>query len=271
MNNRQVFLQSNLKFLRQRKKRSQELVAESLGMSRAKLTSYETGQVKNPPVNDLLNISAYYGVAIDTLIKIDLSKLSDLKLRELEEGNDSYIKGTNLRVLPVAVDKTNKDHIEFVPIKAKAGYLMGYNDPGFIEKLPVFNLPMLGDERKYRVFPVTGDSMTPFPDHAFVIGQFVEDWTSIKKGTRAVVITKEDGFVLKQVHVGPDGKVFTLVSTNPAFAPYEVRAEEILEIWEFKGYIDMKWPTPFYGDIDHLLGKVDDLKVQLLNLKEVDL
>ena len=122
-----IFLKSNLKFLRNRKKVSQEIVANLLGMTRAKLTSYETGQVINPPMEDLLRLALYFNISVDTFLKVDLTKLSELKLRELEEGNDMYIRGTNVRVLATTVDKKNKDNVEYVPIKAKAGYVSGNN------------------------------------------------------------------------------------------------------------------------------------------------
>ena len=41
------------------------------------------------------------------------------------------------------VDSKNRDNIELVPVKAKAGYTAGYNDPEFISSLPTFQLPFL--------------------------------------------------------------------------------------------------------------------------------
>jgi transcriptional regulator with XRE-family HTH domain len=268
MKGQKIFLKSNLKFLRNRKKRSQELVADALKITRSKYTSYETGAVKNPPMQDLLNIATFNKISVDTLLKVDLSKLTEFKIRELEEGNDMYIQGTGLRVLATTVDKTNKENVEFVPIKAKAGYLTGYHDPDFIGKLPVFALPMLKSEKKFRVFPITGDSMLPFPDGAFMIGEFIQDWTTITDGSKCLVITKNDGFVLKELHNNlKSNRSFILKSLKQEYLPYEMKAMDILEIWGFKGYIDLKWPEQNLSGIDLIIGKVNDLKSELLGMK----
>lgn len=70
----------------------------------------------------LINFSNYFKISIDTLLRVDMSKLSDLQLRELELGYDSYVRGTKLRVLATTVDSKNRENIELVPAKAKAGY-----------------------------------------------------------------------------------------------------------------------------------------------------
>jgi hypothetical protein len=36
--------------------------------------------------------------------------------------------------------------------------------------------------------------------------------------------------------------VFTLVSTNPFYAPYDVPVAEVLEIWRFVSYISKELP-----------------------------
>src|SRR5690606_40737116 len=88
------------------------------------------------------NFSDYFHVSVDSMLKVDLTKLGELKLRELEAGNDVYIKGGNLRVLAISVDKSNNENVEYVPVKAKAGYASGgYNDPEYIAGLPKFSMP----------------------------------------------------------------------------------------------------------------------------------
>src|SRR5665648_762449 len=82
----------------------------------------------------------------------------------LESGFDVFVKGSKLRVLTTTVDSTNTENIELVPEKAKAGYMRGFADPEFVRELPVFQLPFLSPERKYRTFQISGDSMSPIPD-----------------------------------------------------------------------------------------------------------
>ena len=231
----QSYWASNLKFLRNRKKLSQDDLANTLSITRSKYNAHESGATKNPPLEDLLQFSNYFRLSIDSMLKIDLSKLSELKIRELEAGNDVYATGTHIRVLATTVNASNKDNIELVPVKAKAGYTSGYGDPDFISKLPVFNLPHLPKDRKYRMFPTTGDSMLPVPEGAFVIGEFVEDWKGIKANTPGIVITKNEGIVFKLIAV-QDNKL-RLTSLNSIYAPYDVSISEVVEVWQFRSLI----------------------------------
>lgn len=232
------FWASNIKFLRHRKRFSQDEMASSLNISRSKLNAHENGQTLNPTVEDLINFSFYFKFSIDNLLKVDLAKISALKLRELEAGNDIFISGTQIRVLATTVDPKNKEHIEFVPQKAKAGYLAGYSDPDFIGKLPVFSMPHLPSDKKFRMFPTSGDSMYPIPENCLVIGKYIEDWQSIKNETACIVLTKEEGIVFKLVtNQLKKNRTFLLQSLNNIYKPYEVAASEIIEIWQFVNYI----------------------------------
>ena len=146
---------TNIKLLRARRSRTQDIVSHELDISRSTLNSYENGSIKNPTLDALMLFSKYFKVSIDTLVKVDMSKLSQFQLAELEKGNDVYVTGSRLRVLATTVDSHNRENIEVVPLKAKAGYKNGYADPDFIAKLPVFQLPILFNDRKYRM--TTGD------------------------------------------------------------------------------------------------------------------
>ncbi len=44
-------------------------------------------------------------------MKVDLSRLGELKLRELEAGNDVYTTGTKLRVIAISVDPNNNENL----------------------------------------------------------------------------------------------------------------------------------------------------------------
>src|SRR5690348_13438923 len=100
---------NNIKLLRQRRNRTQDVVAGELGISRSTLNSYENGSVVNPTLEALTGFSKYYKVSIDTLIKMDLSKLGEFQLSELERGNDIYVTGSKIRVLATTIDSNNKE------------------------------------------------------------------------------------------------------------------------------------------------------------------
>ena len=99
---------NNIKILRQRKNRTQDIVAGELNVSRSTVNSYENGSIKNPTLDALMMFSKYYKVSIDTMVKVDLTKLSEFQLSELERGNDVFVTGSRLRVLATTVDSHNR-------------------------------------------------------------------------------------------------------------------------------------------------------------------
>jgi transcriptional regulator with XRE-family HTH domain len=239
-----MYFASNIKFLRKRRDRTQDDVAAALNLKRSTLSGYENG-VAQPGIDVLVSFSGYFNMSIDTLLKVDITRLSESQLGELERGYDAYVKGSNLRVLTTTVNSQNRENIELVAEKAKAGYTTGYADPEYIGELPVFHLPFLSDKRKYRTFQLKGDSMLPIPDGSWVTGEFMQDWMDIKSGKAYVVFTLNDGIVFKilENNISRDGKLI-LYSLNPLYEPYEVHINEVKEIWRFVNYISSELPEP---------------------------
>jgi len=237
-----MFFASNLKFLRKRKNQTQESVASSLGMKRSTLNNYEN-EITQPTISAMLAFSDYYRIAIDSLLRVDLKQLGESQLYELEHGSDVYVRGKNIRVLATTVDSQNKENVEMIPLKAKAGYLNGYADPEYISELPVFQLPFLSQGKKYRLFPIEGDSMLPIPDGAWVTGEYVQDWYQIKNDQLYVILTKNDGLVFKKVRNEMEefGRL-QLISLNTVFEPYTLPYSEILEVWKFVNFISTEIP-----------------------------
>lgn len=255
-----VFFPDNIKFLRERKKFSQDELSNVLGITRSKLNALENGQTKSPQLEDLISFSEYFKVSMDSLVKVELKKLGELKLRELEAGNDVYMTGGKIRVLAITVDRRNKENIEFVPIKAKAGYLNGYNDPEFIATLPTYSFPGLAQDRTYRLFPISGESMLPIPDGAMILTSYVRDWTDIKPRTLAIVVLKNDqDFVFKMLTW--QGKELLLESSNERFGPYQVAAEQVAEIWRFERYISDE--PPAVSELSGLKHMIQELSAQV--------
>ena len=149
------YFASNLKLLRKRKKRSQEEVSKYIEVSRSAYNSYENGGIE-PSFSTLLNLSTYFSVSLDKLVKVDLGRIGEMALSQLEKGFDMDLKGANLRVLTTTVNQQNENNVELVPAQARAGYTTGFADPEFIKILPAFNLPFLSEKKKYRTFPIKG-------------------------------------------------------------------------------------------------------------------
>ena len=265
-----MYFDSNIKLLRKRKKLTQDEVATLLQMKRSTLSGYEN-RVAQPGLDILLLFSDYYKIAIDTLLKVDLSKLSETQLRQLEHGEDVFLRGGNLRVLASTVNTHNQENIELVPVKAQAGYTNGFADPEYISELQVFQLPFLSGEKKYRSFQLQGDSMLPIPEKAWVTGEYVLDWKELKTGEACVVLTMDDGIVFKIIEnrIEEEGKVI-LYSLNPLYEPYEIHVNSIREIWKFIHFISHEIPEPVIPE-NQLVRTVAGLKQDMERLKRISL
>lgn len=261
-----MYFAENIKILRKRRGRTQDDVAFALNLKRSTLSGYENG-IAQPGIETLISFSGYFNVSIDTLLRVDISKLSESQIGELERGYDAYIRGSNLRVLATTVNSSNRENIELVNEKAKAGYATGYADPEYISELPVFWLPFLSENRKYRTFQLKGDSMLPIPDGSWVTGEFLQDWSTIVSGKAYIVFTLDDGIVFKVVenHIKDDGKL-VLYSLNPLYEPYEVHINNVKEIWKFVNYISSELPDPLIPE-KQLLQTVAGMKHDLQRLK----
>jgi len=257
---------SNLKLLRARRGRSQEETAIGLDVKRSSWSGYENGSAE-PQLDLLVRISAYFKVSLDKLLKDDLTLLSESQLGILERGGDVDLSGRRLRVLATTVDKADRENIELVHEKAKAGYALGYADPEYISVLPAFQMPFLSRDRKYRTFQISGDSMPPVSEGSWVTGEYVQNWQTIRDGQPYIIITKEDGIVFKVVYnqLKTTGGLL-LCSTNPVYQPYEVPISEVFEVWKFVHFISHELPEPNLSR-DELTRSVLDLRKEVGQLR----
>jgi len=222
---------TNLKFLRKKKGLTQEELAAGLGISRSKLAGYELSIT--PPLETLVQIADFFKVSLDLLVKEDLTSYSEYQLRELLD-TEQYLKGRKLRILSTTVDALGRELIEVVSQRAKASYLAGFSDPEYIAELPRFSLPFLPADKKYRVFQVDGDSMLPIPPAAWIVCEYLEDWTSMKDGERYVIVTEHDGVTFKLAYNRlRTAQQLLLCSSNPLYPPFEVEVTQVREVWKY--------------------------------------
>lgn len=176
----------------------------------------------------------YFKLSLDVLVREELASFSEYKLRQLLE-TDHFLRGRNLRILSTTVDAEGRELIEVVSQRAKASYLAGFADPEFISDLPRFSLPFLPTNKKHRVFQVDGDSMLPIPDGAWIVCEYLEDWTSLKDGDRYVIVTEQDGVTFKIGYKRHQGQQkILLCSANPIYPPFEVDFEQVREVWKYR-------------------------------------
>lgn len=257
-----------MKLLRKRRGLSQEELASELALTRSSYSGYENG-VAEPNLDNLMKFSEFFNISLDKLIKLDLAKISENEWDKIDKGIDVDLEGKHVRVIALTVDADNNDNIELVSKKARAGYTTGFSDPEFISVLPTFNLPFLKKDRKYRTFPISGDSMPPVSDGSYVVAEYVENWNTIKDGFPHIVVTLDDGIVFKNVYKRlNDSQSFQLCSTNPLYEPYEVHANDIVEIWRFVNYICSEMPTTAFKESD-LTKAILDLQTEVKHLKNI--
>ena len=253
--------------MRNRRGRTQDDVPFILEMKRSTLSGYEN-EVAQPGIEVLLAFSKYFGISVDTLLKVDLSKLSQSELSQLEKGYDVFITGSKIRILTTTVDNENNENIEVVNQKATAGYRAGFADPEYIKILPTFHIPFLSKEKKDRTFQIAGDSMLPIPDGSWVTGEFIQNWNLIRDGHPYIILTLDDGIMFKVVtnRIKQFGRL-SMNSLNPLYDSYDIDIKDVREVWKFVHYISSALPEPNLPRED-LTATVATLKKDMDKLKK---
>jgi transcriptional regulator with XRE-family HTH domain len=240
----------NLKYLRRLRGWTQEEFAQKLRIKRSLLGAYEEERAE-PRIDVLEVVCDIFKLTLDEILRKDLS-----------ETKDNYI--ARRRAQKLAQGRTD---IPFVPVKAAAGYLAGYADPEFVDELNTFTLPMLsgGD---YRAFEIVGDSMMPTPSGSVIVGEKVENIDDVKTNATYIVVSRNEGIVYKRlIKTGRSKSKFTLVSDNPAYQPYNISAEDILELWQAQVVISKASQQPRW-DVNQLANLVNNLQDQVSTLKK---
>ena len=241
----------NLRFLRKSKVWTQEEMAEKLNIKRSLLGAYEEERAE-PKLEALEIMSELFKLSLDQLLLQDLSV----------DGSGSYLEQRRKHKLgsDVAI-------VQFVPIKAAAGYLAGYADPDFVDELNTFTLPMLAPGQ-YRAFEIVGDSMLPTPSGSVIVGEKVERMDDLKNNGSYVVLSKSDGIVYKRIAKDKEKKnKLTLISDNPVYESYSVSEEDVLELWKAV-YILQKANTIQRWDVNQLASMVNNLQEEVVSLKK---
>src|SRR6478736_8471848 len=207
----------NLKHLRKLRGWTQEEFARKLKIKLSLVGAYEEERAE-PRLDVLENLCALFKVSLDELLLKDLSVL--------KKGGSYIDKRRQLKL------QGDINEIQFVPVKAAAGYLAGYADPEFIDELNTFTLPMLAPGN-YRAFEIVGDSMLPTPSGSVIVGEKMDNLEDVKTNQACIIVSRHEGIVYKRILKNTRQKnKFTFVSDNPSYQPYNVNAEEILEVWQ---------------------------------------
>src|SRR5882757_2986933 len=241
----------NLKYLRKLRGWTQEEFANRLNIKRSLIGAYE--EERADPRLEVLEIVA------------DIFKLSldELLLKDLSNTGNSYLAKRRQQKMATA----ERNIIHFVPIKAAAGYMTGYADSEFIDELNTFTLPMLSGGN-YRAFEIIGDSMLPTPSGSIIVGEKVDSMDDVKNNNAYIVVSRNEGIVYKRIVKNNRSKAkVSLVSDNPSYQPYQVNADDIVELWQAQVVIG-KVATQQRWDVNSLANLVNNLQDQVSTLKK---
>lgn len=240
----------NLKYLRKLRGWTQEEFATKLQIKRSLLGAYEEERAE-PRIDVLEMVGEMFKLTLDELL-----------LKDLADTKGNYLAKRRAQKLAAGTNE-----IQFVPVKAAAGYLAGYADPEFIDELNTFTLPMLAPGQ-YRAFEIVGDSMLPTPSGSIIVGEKVEDINDVKNSFTYIVVSRNEGIVYKRVMKNNRSKnKYTLVSDNPTYQPYQVNGEDILEVWKAMMIIGKANAQPHWN-VNQLANVVNTLQEQVSYLKK---
>jgi transcriptional regulator with XRE-family HTH domain len=241
----------NLKYLRKLRGWTQEEFAVKLGIKRSLVGAYEEERA-DPRLEVLEIVGDTFKLSLDELL-----------LKDLSNTGDSFLAKRRQQKMMSA----DRNIIHFVPVKAAAGYPAGYADSEFIDELNTFTLPMLAGGN-YRAFEIIGDSMMPTPSGSIIVGEKVDDSEDLKNDQAYIVVSRNEGIVYKRIVKNNRLKnKLTLVSDNPQYQPYQVNAEDIVELWQAQMVIS-KVSAQQRWDMNSLASMVNNLQSQVTTLKK---
>lgn len=240
----------NLKYLRKLRGWTQQEFADKLRIKRSLIGAYEEERAK-PHLDVLESICDIFKLTMDDILRKDLS-----------DNKGNYL--AKRRAMKLAGGRPD---IPFVPMKAAAGYLNGYADPEYIDELNTFTLPMLSGGN-YRAFEIVGDSMLPTPSGSIIVGEKVDNIDDVKNSNTYVIVSKSDGIVYKRIEKNNRAKnKLTLISDNPAYQPYNMNEDDVLEMWQASVVISRAGSQQRW-DINQLANIVTNLHQQVSTLKK---
>ena len=281
------FLSKNLKYLRKKSGKSQTELGSQLGKAHTSIGNWEKG-LAEPSLSEIGEIARIFEITPQQLLFSDLTvvhpttddenssdvhqivyptvhptaKKGDHSSKERRIYTVGKYGSGNTADMPkvITIDTHGEENAVLVPVRARAGYLLGYGDPEFLGKLPAYSLPAHRNGT-YRIFEVEGLSMfNTLQDNDRVVARWV-GLSEIRDDRIHVLITKNDGLLIKRVLARPeDGKLICKSDNNHKgeYPNIVLDYTEVLEVW----YVVERWtrmlPSPgeLYKRIVDLEGSV---------------
>lgn len=153
----------------------------------------------------------------------------------------------------------NYPTIQWVAKNLQQEYLANFQNPAYLNQLPVFQLPNL-PMGYYRAFESGADFAYP---GSILVGTFVRNWYDIKDGMQYIFVLRGHGFVYRTAfnQVKTSG-ILLLTSDIADLEELEVPLQDVQEVWEVKAFVSLQLPTP-QPSLERVSLLVDELQQEL--------
>jgi transcriptional regulator with XRE-family HTH domain len=290
-----MFLGKNLKYLRKQRGLNQDEMQAGTGVGRGTWSNYEKEDTE-PSNQTLIDISNFFGVTVDELLKVDIElNRAFVHLNEIKE-NAEKVKNVHQKVHPsvhlsgkkqdvigdfkvtiVAEPETKYDNkMQAIPVTDMAVAAGGgmYNE-GHYETVDAVHLPtrLVKPGHTYLCVKIKGTSMAPtLQDGGYVIIRLLDkgEWAKMPDERVFVVIDTDGKAYLKRVKNRFKQGFIVLRSDSPeqvTFPSFNLETKEITAIWYVEWYFTAKMPNvhdQFYSRLQQLEDRVDDMQAKQL-------
>lgn len=190
------------------------------------------------------------------------------------ESQQKLLNLNQAQVMPkvISTNAEGQENMLLVNQRASAGYPENIHETSWHKKLPAFNLP-LPEYRNatYRGFQVEGDSMYPnLRSGEWVLAKAVDNISTITDGKIYVVVTFDSVFV-KKLHKLSHPFEVKLISINTDYASFDLKTNEIQEIWEVTSKLTFSLD---HNSENHILkelkASMEELKAQLKEVRKAN-
>lgn len=219
-------LRERIVTLRDLLKKTQVRMAEELNITQSSLSQMESGT---------------RGVSLGVILKlIDKYRVN---ANWLLNGQGTPFEAKKAMASPSRSSTRGEALIPLIDRKARADYPRKLNDEDFIKSFSLYRIPGF-EEGNYRMFEIEGDSMEPaIFQGEIVISEYIEDPETAVNGKIFVIVSKDSIVVKRLLLYLNDANAFILKSDNPLYKSYQLKRDEILEIWEVKSKITSQFLT----------------------------
>jgi len=237
-------------------------IAKRLGVSWTTINNYTKGRI--PDGRTLISFKQKLDVDVNWLLTGEGSMFLN-KEGWVKPSTHNFVRDS-MTPYVISANAQGEENVILVPHYAQAGYLDGYGDPEYLEMLPSYRLPLLNNGT-FRMFEVKGHSMTPtLHDSSIAVGEWCENFTDIQDDQIYIVVTKDDGIVIKRLlnRIDKYGNLYLKSDNRSEYPSYTIKPEDVVELWKLKTAFVFNFSNPA-----DLYDRVTDLESEMMQLRAV--